>query len=1409
MSANAPIRHVIQDGETLSQIAQKYGVTPQEIRNFHNQNAHIDDLMSSVENFTNNEKLNYVLIPPDEERIPEDENPTEENPNSQKASETESEENAQEENQESSKGEASEHDQKYVVIQKGYCVCDQSIPPNMVPVQFKVDSHQLQHANGEEQDHLIVTEEDVFFQKSSQPFGSQCKLQPNSSSYNPCSYAPAGKWQKTYSKIQVQEKAVLTELSELQCAIGGKITVFQHGQSQKVTNAHFGNVELEELQAISPLAEKPELERPSVEQIQAKLPLQNDKTQSGTSKYKKPEFKKGSSDGVAEITVRVDESVEFSVIKYKNEEKADKSRVSWKVLKGFDWVDETAIQYSNFGETLKVNFDVVGKYRVFAFGNEDKVKQADNRCAIDVHVVINQLKKSTKGIKTVGNHFNGQEIRRGFPVNFQPDFELPTTQEELARVEMGVKDAQGNVVDSNFSPSTGLIFTPNNAIKYKVWISYTQQDGTVQTFENQYEAKPNIVDAIQASPSADKFRPGTIINFSVSKMRFSPIDNDPDYANIKWNVNGVTAPERGNNFSKRFDQTGNYLVEAFMKAADGEGTDTYKVVVVENFVHTISIKKHPKAGSYGEFKIDKYELSDYQMSKDGQIKWVIEGPTPGMYNDEEYIKHKFTKPGYYTISCFLGKNACKEPLKIEVKQPIIKPETSKWIDRDNGSGNVIKKAGYGQTVCAYVDYEGLENEKVYLDIYDNDSTGDNIVCSVQGELMGKTGMYWPIKLSDEINKKIKEKGLASYGDLYFKIRPLEPDLKVINGNSELGKHLRVNETPEIVNAYFTDVGDKQKLRFCKLNEKLYFKVYATNYVGKKVKVHFITISDGYYRWKGMELQDWDDIKDYFKNENFFHSEEATFNENGEILVEVPLSKLGTPKKHFLINGAIELPAEEGKKPKGVYVEMADRTFIFKTNANAEELKNSPAPLIVDRVSINTGKLEENGTCVCKDYDLIWGNKVSCEFRKKVVQVAKNLGLPQKDNEGANWLMAVFALETGRKFDPTVGTFKSNPDDNREGGYVGLIQFGKGASADLGIKRSQLLKMTIEEQLDYAEKHFKKKFFSGKLKSKTDLYLAVNYPNSCGHGTERDYVVYDSSKAAYDDNPLFKREKDEYWIDKNGKKHYYEGKEGKSYVWEFEEAINDFYEEGKSNTASAFTCNLNNSSEFKATDIITIHIYSDGKLEKHVPKVIKEENKNKYQYVYHDVSGSEHIIGTVNFKTIKNVYGSVYGGNTVDLIDISELKNYAKGNTKFTLTLNTERKYINEKTLGSLIGAMLECGYDDYVFNGFSHSDGGSKPSKSHKNGYNGDFRYLRKDKKGGKTDLFTNNESIGWKGLDEERQNKFNDALYKFGWKSMLSQFYGEKGNKLLNHCTNDEDKNHNDHLHIQGYKPNYKELIE
>jgi hypothetical protein len=227
--------------------------------------------------------------------------------------------------------------------------------------------------------------------------------------------------------------------------------------------------------------------------------------------------------------------------------------------------------------------------------------------------------------------------------------------------------------------------------------------------------------------------------------------------------------------------------------------------------------------------------------------------------------------------------------------------------------------------------------------------------------------------------------------------------------------------------------------------------------------------------------------------------------------------------------------------------------------------------------------------------------------------------------------------------------------------------------------------------------------------------------------------------------------------------------------------------------------------------IEYHIQSSGEIQ----YKMKNEKREMAEYFYHDSAGIIHKLGKYKLNKVKEIYGGNYkdklGKDTknIYLIDIRIVnKNYNLNGKSFTLSVNTSRYYMNDVTIASLFGAMLECGYDDFVFNGFSNEKGESiGGSTSHMNGMNGDLRYLRTDKKGGTTDLFNSSEASGWKGLDEDRQNNFNDALHKFGWKSMLSQSYGARREKLLNKCTNDSDNNHNDHLHIQGYAPTLKEL--
>ncbi|MWP48043.1 hypothetical protein [Gilliamella sp. Pas-s27] len=55
--------------------------------------------------------------------------------------------------------------------------------------------------------------------------------------------------------------------------------------------------------------------------------------------------------------------------------------------------------------------------------------------------------------------------------------------------------------------------------------------------------------------------------------------------------------------------------------------------------------------------------------------------------------------------------------------------------------------------------------------------------------------------------------------------------------------------------------------------------------------------------------------------------------------------------------------------------------------------------------------------------------------------------------------------------------------------------------------------------------------------------------------------------------------------------------------------------------------------FSGADIVTYHIYHDGKIEKHIPQEILKGYEQKYKYVYHDKDNNEHEICIADWHTI--------------------------------------------------------------------------------------------------------------------------------------------------------------------------------
>lgn len=159
-------------------------------------------------------------------------------------------------------------------------------------------------------------------------------------------------------------------------------------------------------------------------------------------------------------------------------------------------------------------------------------------------------------------------------------------------------------------------------------------------------------------------------------------------------------------------------------------------------------------------------------------------------------------------------------------------------------------------------------------------------------------------------------------------------------------------------------------------------------------------------------------------------------------------------------------------------------------------------------------------CVCKDYDLIWGAKVNCAFREKVVDISKDLWGESKKIEKANMLMAVFAWESD-------GTFATDVPNRWDSGATGLIQIMPDTYKSLTQKQPTLVKTSkyfdknltvIEELATLTELQYLdivKQYFLP-LKEKEvefiDFYLQVLFPASAGR---KEHTVFAQTKDLLD------------------------------------------------------------------------------------------------------------------------------------------------------------------------------------------------------------------------------------------------------------------------------------------------------
>lgn len=248
---------------------------------------------------------------------------------------------------------------------------------------------------------------------------------------------------------------------------------------------------------------------------------------------------------------------------------------------------------------------------------------------------------------------------------------------------------------------------------------------------------------------------------------------------------------------------------------------------------------------------------------------------------------------------------------------------------------------------------------------------------------------------------------------------------------------------------------------------------------------------------------------------------------------------------------------------------------------------------------STEKKEET-ECFCKKQEnqFYWSNKLTCEGRKKVLQVCANLWGEDKKKQKASELMAIMHVETAATFNPAI-------DNGAD--YSGLIQFSDASAKRVGTTRAKLKAMTFVEQMDYVEKYLKDK--KDQLNTMTDLYLMVLKTNAVGQGSNPNYVLFDESvsvpnvpfdknnltkepwvtKYGYASNPTYMVEKGEYENKRQFQTYSRGVKEkrgfagGKTYVWEVTDVLTKkHYNLGKPEIFNAKCENIKEEPKKKST-----------------------------------------------------------------------------------------------------------------------------------------------------------------------------------------------------------------------------------
>ena len=431
-------------------------------------------------------------------------------------------------------------------------------------------------------------------------------------------------------------------------------------------------------------------------------------------------------------------------------------------------------------------------------------------------------------------------------------------------------------------------------------------------------------------------------------------------------------------------------------------------------------------------------------------------------------------------------------------------------------------------------------------------------------------------------------------------------------NGEIGKFLFIDNEKDIVDVRFLDGNGNRLWKILEYGQPAKVYIQTRNMAGTKIKRQIFL-----NKAKGDDIEI-DKEKEYTVPDN----------ELLEIDINTNFFKKYVPEKERKTVSMFYYVLKESdgdvfKYPKDL--QISQKLDISKPNFY-HHLKLMESPQLMNALAATNAPLivgeplepasTSTGTCVCKDYDLIWGNKVSCEFRKKVVEIAKELW-PNDYLNMANNLMAVFAWESGE-------TFKAGVPNQANSGGTGLIQFMPETAAillnkeitieytsDFWGKRLKRVKEFAEmseiKQLDYVKRYFEP--LKNKKVEFVDFYLQVLFPAS---SLKEDHIVFanslDKITTRLNESEKLRNLRVRAYSQNSGLDSNSDGKVWKS---EIQTKVQKYVTDGESQKATSFDCSsssLNTHSNAEENEFGLVQVTKLGN-----PHIINYGVEDNYSY----------------------------------------------------------------------------------------------------------------------------------------------------------------------------------------------------